>query len=162
MKKPKVLAYPSRNVAEFLRELSRNFNFAEKTLSEISDFYFPARKKKYFAQGVFRGETRKMSFFSWADLYIQPYLLRLIIRTVLKTKKVIHLAYFWVLSSEPYRRCSLGNLCVCVFKTTVFGNEELLPFLETPKLILTFIQTIDIGLKQRLMQSGNKMYIVIK
>ena len=50
-------------------------------------------------------------------------------------------------SSEPYRRCSH---CVC--KTIVFGNEELCPFLETPKLILTFIQTIDIGLKQRLMK----------
>ena len=35
---------------------------------------------------------------------------------------------------------------VCVHKTSMFGNEELRPFLETPKLILTFIQTIDIGL----------------
>ena len=34
---------------------------------------------------------------------------------------------------------------------SMFGNEELRPFLETPKLILTFIQTTDIGLKQRLM-----------
>ena len=33
----------------------------------------------------------------------------------------------------------------------MFGNEELRPFLETPKLNLTFIQTINIGLKQRLM-----------
>ena len=41
---------------------------------------------------------------------------------------------------------------VFISKTTVFGNEELRPFLETPKLILTFIQTIDIGLKQRLMK----------
>ena len=45
-----------------------------------------------------------------------------------------------------------GKPCVCICKTTVFGNEELRPFLETPKLILTFIQTTDIGLKQRLMQ----------
>ena len=45
----------------------------------------------------------------------------------------------------------LAKLCVCVCKTTVFGNEELRPFLETQKLILTFIQTTDIGLKQRLM-----------
>ena len=36
--------------------------FAKKTLGEISDFYFSPRKK-YFAQGVFRGETRKKSFF---------------------------------------------------------------------------------------------------
>ena len=55
-------------------------------------------------------------------------------------------------SSDPYTRCSWENLCVCVCKTTVFGNEELRPFLETPKLILTFIQTTDIGLKQRLMK----------
>ena len=34
----------------------------------------------------------------------------------------------------------------------MFGNEELRPFLETPKLILTFIQTIDIGLKQTLIK----------
>ena len=37
-------------------------------------------------------------------------------------------------------------------KPPYFGNEELHPFLEIPKLILTFIQTIDIGLKQRLMK----------
>ena len=37
---------------------------------------------------------------------------------------------------------------------TVFGNEELRPFLETSKLILIFIQTIDIGLKQRLMKKN--------
>ena len=55
-------------------------------------------------------------------------------------------------SSEPYRKCSRGNLCVCVCKTTVFGNEELRLFFETPKLILTFIQIIGIGLKQRLMK----------
>ena len=57
-------------------------------------------------------------------------------------------------SGDPYRRCSRGNLCVCVYKTTVLGNEELRTFLETPKLILTFIQTIDIGLKQRLMEKN--------
>ena len=55
-------------------------------------------------------------------------------------------------SSEPYRRCSRGYLCVCVSKTTVFDNEELRPLLETPKLILPSIQTIDIGLKQKLMK----------
>ena len=37
-----------------------------------------------------------------------------------------------------------------------------MPFLETPKLILTFIQTIDIDLKQRLMKNWNRMYIAIK
>ena len=56
-------------------------------------------------------------------------------------------------SSEPYRWCSRGNLCVCVRKTSMFGNEALRPFLETPKLILTFIQTIDIGWKQRLIKN---------
>ena len=45
-----------------------------------------------------------------------------------------------------------GNLCVCVCKTTIFGTEEIHAFLEMPKLILTVIQTIDIGLKQRLMK----------
>ena len=61
-----------RNLAECLRELSRSFsanfrgvsprNFAEKTFGEISDFYF-SRRKNYFAQGVYCGETRKESFF---------------------------------------------------------------------------------------------------
>ena len=37
-------------------------------------------------------------------------------------------------------------------QTTVFNNEQLRPFLETPKLLLTFIQTIDIDLKQGLMK----------
>ena len=37
-------------------------------------------------------------------------------------------------------------------KTTVFGNEVLRLFLETPKLILTFIPSTDIGLKQRLVK----------
>ena len=41
-------------------------------------------------------------------------------------------------SREHYWRCSPENLCVCVCTTTVFGNEELRTFLETPKLILTF------------------------
>ena len=64
--------------------------------------------------------------------------------------------YNFLESSEPSRRCSRGNLCVCVCKTTVFGNEEFRPFLETPKLILTFIHTNDIGLKQRLMKKRLK------
>ena len=55
-------------------------------------------------------------------------------------------------SSEPYRRWSRGNLRVCIRKTSMFGKVELRSLLETPKLILTFIQTIDIGLKQRLMK----------
>ena len=66
-------------------------------------------------------------------------------------------------SIEPYRRCSRRNLCVCVCKTAVFGNEELRPILETLKLILTFIQTIDIGLKQTLLKKNwNRMHIIIK
>ena len=40
----------------------------------------------------------------------------------------------------------------------MFGNEELRPFLETPKLILTYIQIIDIGLKQRLMKMKQNAY----
>ena len=41
------------------------------------------------------------------------------------------------------------RLCM---QTTIFGTEEMHAFLEMPKLILTVIQTIDIGLKQRLMK----------
>ena len=44
----------------------------------------------------------------------------------------------------------------------MFGNEELHPLLETPKLILIFIQIIDIGLKQILMKKLNRMHIVLK
>ena len=61
-----------RNVAQFLREMSRSFsanfsgvsprNFAEKTLGEKVIFIF-LRENIYFAQGVFLGETRKKSFF---------------------------------------------------------------------------------------------------
>ena len=47
-----------------------------------------------------------------------------------------------------------GETYAFVFeKRPYFGNEELRPFLETPKLISTFIQTINIGLKQRLMKN---------
>ena len=31
-----------------------------------------------------------------------------------------------------------------LYKTSVIGNEELRPFIETPKLILTFNQIVDI------------------
>ena len=41
-------------------------------------------------------------------------------------------------------------------------NEELYTFLETPKLILTLIQTIYIGFKQRLVQKWNIMHIVTR
>ena len=64
-------------------------------------------------------------------------------------------------SSEPYWRCRRKTLCVCICKATVFGNE-FTSFLETSKLTLTFIQIIDIGLKQRLMKKWNKMHIIIK
>ena len=53
----------------------------------------------------------------------------------------------------PSRRGSRGNLCVCVCKISVLRNEELRPFIETQNLILTFIQTIDIGLGQRWMKN---------
>ena len=48
-----------------------------------------------------------------------------------------------------------------VYKTTVFGNEGLRPFLETPKLILTLMQTIDIGLKQKLMKKNETECILL-
>ena len=48
-----------------------------------------------------------------------------------------------MLSGKPMR---------LLMQTTVFNNEQLRPFLETPKLLLTFSQTIDIDLKQRLMK----------
>ena len=63
-------------------------------------------------------------------------------------KKVLHKIY-WNLSNLTEDAAG-ETLRVC--KTTVVGNEELRRFPETPKLILTFIQTIDIGLKQRLMK----------
>ena len=47
------------------------------------------------------------------------------------------------------------------FVCAVFGNEELRPFLETPKLILTFFQTIDIGLKQRLMKKKTETECIL-
>ena len=68
-----------RNVAEFLRKMSRSFsanfrgvspqNFEEKTLGEISDFYFPPRKKYFRARGVPRRNAKK-ELFSWAGLYV--------------------------------------------------------------------------------------------
>ena len=53
-----------RNVVEFLRELLRSFSakFRGVTFGEISIFFVSA-KKNYFAQGVYRGETRKKNFF---------------------------------------------------------------------------------------------------
>ena len=36
-------------------------------------------------------------------------------------------------------------------------NEELHPYLETPKLILTLIQSIDIGLKQGLIKKKKNL-----
>ena len=62
-----------QNVAEFLRKMSRSFsanfrgvsprNFAEKTLGEISDFYFSPRKNLFRAGGVPRRNAKKKSFF---------------------------------------------------------------------------------------------------
>ena len=61
-----------RNLAECLREISRSFsanfrgetprNFAEKTLGEISDFYFSPRKKLFRARGVPRRNAKKKAF----------------------------------------------------------------------------------------------------
>ena len=45
-------------------------NFAEKTLGEISDFYFSPRKKLFRIRGVPRRNAKK-ELFSWADLYLQ-------------------------------------------------------------------------------------------
>ena len=60
-----------RNLAEFFRELFRVSpqNFTEKTLGEISDFYFSPRKQLFRARGVPRRNARK-ELFSWADLYM--------------------------------------------------------------------------------------------
>ena len=33
-------------------------------------FFIFLREKNYFAQGVYRDETRKNELFSWADLYM--------------------------------------------------------------------------------------------
>ena len=38
-------------------------NFAEKTLGEISDFYFPPRKKLFRARGVPRRNAKKRAVF---------------------------------------------------------------------------------------------------
>ena len=69
----------SRNLAEFLREMSRIFfanlrevsprNFAEKTIGEISDLYFSPRKKLFRARDVSLRNAKK-ELVSWADLYI--------------------------------------------------------------------------------------------
>ena len=70
----------SRNLAECLREMLRSFsanfygvsprNFAEKTLGEISDFYFsPQKKKKKFRERGVPWRNAKKELFSWADLY---------------------------------------------------------------------------------------------
>ena len=68
----------SAKFAECLREMSRSFSanfcgvsprkFAEKTLGEISDFYFSPRKKLLRARGVPRRNAKK-ELLSWADLY---------------------------------------------------------------------------------------------
>ena len=60
-------------------------------------------------------------------------------------KKVLHRIYWNLVNLTG--DAAQKNLYVCVCKTIVFGNEALCPFLEMPKLILTFIQTTDIGLR---------------
>ena len=63
-----------RNLAECLREISRSFsanfcgvyprNFAEKTLGEISEFYFFLREKKNISRkGCTTAKREKKSFF---------------------------------------------------------------------------------------------------
>ena len=60
--------------SEISRSFSANFrgvspqNFAEKTLGEISDFYFPPRKKLFRARSVLRRKVKQELFF-WSDLY---------------------------------------------------------------------------------------------
>ena len=56
----------------------------------------------------------------------------------------------------------LGNLCACVCKTSVLGNEELRPFIDMLKLFLTFIRTIDIGLGQRFLSLGLRDFFLTK
>ena len=60
-------------IAKFLREISWSFsanfcrvstwNFAEKSLSKIRDFYFSSRKKLFRARGVLRWNANKELFF---------------------------------------------------------------------------------------------------
>ena len=58
------------------RNVSANFcgvsprNFAEKTLGEISVVFFFLCEKQYFAQGVYRGETRKRPFFLGRSVHV--------------------------------------------------------------------------------------------
>ena len=62
-----------RNVADFLREILRSFsanfrgvsprNFAEKTLGEISDFYFFSAKKNSSLKGCSAAKREKRVFF---------------------------------------------------------------------------------------------------
>ena len=46
--------------------------FAEKTFSEISDFYFYLRNKFFRARDVLRRNAKK-DLFSWTDLYVCMY-----------------------------------------------------------------------------------------
>ena len=62
-----------RNIAEFLREMSRSFsvnfrgvspwNFEEKSLGEISDFYFSPRKKHISRRRCSAAKRERRSFF---------------------------------------------------------------------------------------------------
>ena len=68
-----------QNLAEFLRKMSRSLsadfrgvsprNFAEKTLGEISDFYFSPRKNIFRARGVPRRNAKKSFFLGLICIY---------------------------------------------------------------------------------------------
>ena len=77
-----------------------------------------------------------------------------LIVTQIKTpnmKKAFHKIYC---NLANLTRDATGETYAFVYtKPPSFSYEELRPFLEAPKLILTLIQTIDIGLKQRLMKN---------
>ena len=59
MKKPKVLTYPSRNLAEFLRKMSRS-----RSLIFLHENIF------FRARGVPRQNAKTQFVFYWADLYV--------------------------------------------------------------------------------------------
>ena len=67
-------------------------------------------------------------------------------------KKVFHKIYWNLanLTGDAARK----TYAFVYAKPSYLIMKILRPFLETQKLILTFIQTIDIGLKQRLMKKN--------
>ena len=53
----------------------------------------------------------------------------------LNMKKLFHKIYW---NQANFTGVAAGEIYVCLRKTNLLGNEELLPFLETPKLMSIF------------------------